>query len=173
MQSRRFSLFLNIFQIGHTVLIKMDVANIEMQLSWLEHHPDKVGVGGSSPLISTKISLISSDFLFSQPHLVLQSNTQSETLHQGGTLLVYASNLFDIRWGRCSLRDSVSATHSRVLSSLPEKQSVRDYFFYFLTPPCVAEPPIMSKANLRRFQSRDCLRISTKSLNRIVSLFLL
>ena len=63
---------------------------------------DKVGVGGSSPLISTKISLISSDFLFSQPHLVLQSNTQSETLHQGGTLLVYASNLFDIRWGSAS-----------------------------------------------------------------------
>ena len=27
--------------------------NQEMQLSWLEHHPDKVGVGGSSPLIST------------------------------------------------------------------------------------------------------------------------
>ena len=30
------------------------LAHIGLQLSWLEHHPDKVGVGGSSPLNPTK-----------------------------------------------------------------------------------------------------------------------
>ena len=32
---------------------KSECCDEEMQLSRLEHHPDKVGVGGSSPLIST------------------------------------------------------------------------------------------------------------------------
>ena len=40
-----------------------------MQLSRLEHHPDKVGVGGSSPLISTRIVSRNTYFFCFKTHL--------------------------------------------------------------------------------------------------------